>query len=626
MDDDPRWLAPYLFTEELWRGRARLLWDPALERAWTEAGAGVAHGSPAPLCELMDALVPVGPSEPVVVVIAAAEVRAELMRLRPGVEAIGPDAGERLAALLAGRGGVDVALLGSVHASGALDDARLAALGPWFAAGGVLAVWGAPEDRGDGGTEDALALLEQVRAAAPAAALYGMATPRTATFVAFAGSEEEGAAADAAAAPGEPERDDGAPEDDAIDEESAADVPLTFDNRLADEQPRWAAAVVVAGAPARLEPLAPGVTLVEVAGTGEDPELASLRAMQLEQLREQLDVLTIERQVWIERLDASERERAQLEDALAAAGSGEGAGPAAGAGRDAAVAELAAGAEDPEATAQARLEALARAGAPAGDPPELLAARLTELQWRLQRAEHELELTRARPVEALEAEVERLRRALDACTHERDAALAGAASHGGAEDVHAPAAGVAPAEPPPTATMSTEPPSAAGAAEAGGPGASEPAAGAAGEGAATREPAGVSPDAAAAQLALAQLRRKLAEAGTLLDRLIQRVERGGFSGIELRQRLLEWAEAQARPQWVIEYARAVMKQPSAAAPHDDHFHVRLYCDRDDRPFGCRDTGPVWRHEKKAYKYAGVERYDPWMWRRLRGTRAAAPPR
>jgi hypothetical protein len=87
--------------------------------------------------------------------------------------------------------------------------------------------------------------------------------------------------------------------------------------------------------------------------------------------------------------------------------------------------------------------------------------------------------------------------------------------------------------------MSTEPPSAAGAAEAGGPGASEPAAGAAGEGAATREPAGVSPDAAAAQLALAQLRRKLAEAGTLLDRLIQRVERGGFSGIELRQRLLE---------------------------------------------------------------------------------------
>jgi penicillin-insensitive murein endopeptidase len=99
-----------------------------------------------------------------------------------------------------------------------------------------------------------------------------------------------------------------------------------------------------------------------------------------------------------------------------------------------------------------------------------------------------------------------------------------------------------------------------------------------------------------------------------------------FVASPLRQRLLEWAEAQARPRWVIEYARAVMKQPSAAAPHDDHFHVRLYCDRDDRPFGCRDTGPVWRHEKKAYKYAGVERYDPWMWRRLRGTWAAAPPR
>jgi len=83
-----------------------------------------------------------------------------------------------------------------------------------------------------------------------------------------------------------------------------------------------------------------------------------------------------------------------------------------------------------------------------------------------------------------------------------------------------------------------------------------------------------------------------------------------FVSNKLERRLLAWAEKHERPRWVIEYARAVMKQPSAAAPHDDHFHVRLYCSRSDRALGCVDTGPVWQHEKKTYKYAGPERYEP----------------
>ena len=83
-----------------------------------------------------------------------------------------------------------------------------------------------------------------------------------------------------------------------------------------------------------------------------------------------------------------------------------------------------------------------------------------------------------------------------------------------------------------------------------------------------------------------------------------------FVSRPLQARLLRWAERHERPTWLIEYARTVMKQPSPRAPHDDHFHVRLYCSRADRELGCVDTGPVWQHEKKTYKYAGPERYEP----------------
>jgi penicillin-insensitive murein DD-endopeptidase len=89
-----------------------------------------------------------------------------------------------------------------------------------------------------------------------------------------------------------------------------------------------------------------------------------------------------------------------------------------------------------------------------------------------------------------------------------------------------------------------------------------------------------------------------------------------FVSNALEARLLAWAEAHDRPQWVIEYAREVLKQPSIKAPHDDHFHVRLYCSRADRALGCVDTGPIWRHEKKTYKYAGPERYEPSLTRAL----------
>lgn len=84
----------------------------------------------------------------------------------------------------------------------------------------------------------------------------------------------------------------------------------------------------------------------------------------------------------------------------------------------------------------------------------------------------------------------------------------------------------------------------------------------------------------------------------------------------LRVRLLEHAERQARPRWIREYAALVMRQPGDSAPHDDHFHIRVYCSRSDRRRGCVDTGPVWQHEKKTHKYVGPERFDPVQWRRF----------
>ena len=89
-----------------------------------------------------------------------------------------------------------------------------------------------------------------------------------------------------------------------------------------------------------------------------------------------------------------------------------------------------------------------------------------------------------------------------------------------------------------------------------------------------------------------------------------------FVSNKLQHRLLSWAEKHDRPRWVTEYARQIMRQPSRRAPHDDHFHVRIYCSRADREMGCVDTGPIWQHEKKSYKYAGPESYEPSLTRAL----------
>jgi penicillin-insensitive murein endopeptidase len=73
----------------------------------------------------------------------------------------------------------------------------------------------------------------------------------------------------------------------------------------------------------------------------------------------------------------------------------------------------------------------------------------------------------------------------------------------------------------------------------------------------------------------------------------------------LRTRLLDHARAIGEPVGLIERASVLLHQPEGALPHDDHFHVRIYCPPSDRGLGCEDIGPL-RWTKKGRKYAGRE--------------------
>ncbi|HEY6035131.1 MAG TPA: penicillin-insensitive murein endopeptidase [Kofleriaceae bacterium] len=56
--------------------------------------------------------------------------------------------------------------------------------------------------------------------------------------------------------------------------------------------------------------------------------------------------------------------------------------------------------------------------------------------------------------------------------------------------------------------------------------------------------------------------------------------------------LLDHAAQIGEPPAVIAKARLALKQPGDSARHDDHMHVRVYCSKADREFGCVDMGPM----------------------------------
>jgi penicillin-insensitive murein endopeptidase len=56
--------------------------------------------------------------------------------------------------------------------------------------------------------------------------------------------------------------------------------------------------------------------------------------------------------------------------------------------------------------------------------------------------------------------------------------------------------------------------------------------------------------------------------------------------------LLDHAREIGEAPSLVERARGLLTQPSDSAPHDDHLHVRIYCPKDDLPYGCVDTGDM----------------------------------
>jgi penicillin-insensitive murein endopeptidase len=73
-----------------------------------------------------------------------------------------------------------------------------------------------------------------------------------------------------------------------------------------------------------------------------------------------------------------------------------------------------------------------------------------------------------------------------------------------------------------------------------------------------------------------------------------------FCSHGVKAALLTYALASGAPLELLERALSVLSQPSDAAPHDDHFHVRFYCAPDDLPYGCADRPPIWPWVRRSY--------------------------
>lgn len=61
----------------------------------------------------------------------------------------------------------------------------------------------------------------------------------------------------------------------------------------------------------------------------------------------------------------------------------------------------------------------------------------------------------------------------------------------------------------------------------------------------------------------------------------------------LRRLLLGHARAVGEPEWLVQRAAQLLREPLHAGRHDDHLHVRLFCSRDEVLTGCVDGGVRW---------------------------------
>ena len=66
-----------------------------------------------------------------------------------------------------------------------------------------------------------------------------------------------------------------------------------------------------------------------------------------------------------------------------------------------------------------------------------------------------------------------------------------------------------------------------------------------------------------------------------------------FVSVGVKSRLLRHAMATEQDPRAIVRAAYVLQEPSNASPHDDHFHVRVYCTPHALTHGCENRGPMW---------------------------------
>lgn len=66
-----------------------------------------------------------------------------------------------------------------------------------------------------------------------------------------------------------------------------------------------------------------------------------------------------------------------------------------------------------------------------------------------------------------------------------------------------------------------------------------------------------------------------------------------FVAEALRAAMLEEAQRQGVSEDTLARMAEVVHQPSDSNPHDNHFHVRIFCSVEDRLHGCLERGPLW---------------------------------
>lgn len=285
--------------------------------------------------------------------------------------------------------------------------------------------------------------------------------------------------------------------DDDEERDEDEEVPLAFDNTLGSQAPAFVEYVAVAGG---VPELPEGMTLVELPADAPSAEQSSdgaLRA-QLVQAQRQAELAAIDRQALLEKVDALESTQARLEQQAT---------------------------ELRDHLARAVTEEAPQA-AEAAQRLQAALAETQALRWKAQQLEREVEAVKARPVEELEAEVAALRAELAVRDEEAAAREEAAADEEAAAAIEE-----------------------AAAADEDDVGADEDVLGEGlddgGEEEAYEEPRRPVRTGERGELLLlateaedAALRIRYRSALVDLDRLIDRVERGGIGAVQLRQALV----------------------------------------------------------------------------------------